>query len=177
MSDERARRAPAIRLSGWSGSGKTVFGVRLVEELGRRGYRVGAIKHARKHPGPQDHEGKDTMRYREAGAVAVAGVFAQETVLRLPSTETALDELLVMLAGSVDLVIVEGYNEDDLPTIAVHRREQGRELRLPRRGALVAVVSDDPAAPEPRYDAADIAGVGDAVERWLKGWLADLAGG
>ena len=169
MSDERPRRAPAIRLPGGSNSGKTSFGVRLVEELGRRGYRVGVIKHASKHPAPPDHEGKDTLRYREAGAAAVVGVFAEETVLRLHATETALDELLGMLAGSVDLVIVEGYNEDDLPTIAVHRAEQGRELRLPDRGELVAIVSDDPAAPEPHYETADIGGVCEAVEGWLKG--------
>lgn len=179
MSDEGARRAPAIRLTGWSGSGKTSFGVHLVEELGRRGYRVGVIKHAIKHPGPRDHEGKDTMRYREAGAAVVGGVFEHDTVLRLPSQSTALDDLLAMLGGSVDLVIVEGYNDDDLPTIAVHRRAQGRELRLPERGELLAVVSDDPAAttdasgPAPRYDPADVEGVSDAVEGWLRG----LAGG
>jgi molybdopterin-guanine dinucleotide biosynthesis protein B len=172
MSDERAPRAPAIRLAGWSNSGKTSFGVRLVEELGRRGYRVGVIKHASKHPAPPDHEDKDTLRYRDAGAAAVGGIFAQETVLRLPATETPLDELLAMLAGSVDLVIVEGYNDDDLPTIAVHRAEQGRELRLPHRGELVAIVSDDPDAPEPRYETTDIEGVSEAIE----GWLTGLAG-
>ncbi len=169
MTDERLRRAPAIRLTGWSNSGKTLFGVRLVEALGRRGYRVGVIKHATKHPAPPDHEGKDTQRYREAGAAAVGGVFAEETVLRLPATETPLDELLAMLAGSVDLVIVEGYNEDDLPTIAVHRAEQGPDLRLPDRGELVAIVSDDPDAPEPRYEPTDIEGISDAVEGCLEG--------
>lgn len=167
MGDQGARQAPAIRLAGWSGAGKTSFGVRLVEELERRGYRVGVIKHARKHPGPQDQAGKDTTRYREAGAAAVGGVFEHDTVVRLPSQSTTLEDLLVMLAASVDLVIVEGYNEGDLPTIAVHRKQQGRELRLPARSELVAVVSDDPAAPGPRYEPADVGAVSDAVERWL----------
>ncbi|MEE8337880.1 MAG: molybdopterin-guanine dinucleotide biosynthesis protein B [Dehalococcoidia bacterium] len=165
MSDGR-RPVPAIRLAGWSGAGKTSFGVRLVAELRARGRRVGVLKHAIRHPAPPDGAGKDTTLYREAGADAVGGLFADEAVIRLPSAGADLNRLLAMTAPAVDLVLVEGFHDADLPTVVVHR--DGTELRLPERGELLAVVSDDERVEQaPRYASEDAPGMADLIERWL----------
>jgi molybdopterin-guanine dinucleotide biosynthesis protein B len=167
---------PAIRLAGWSGSGKTWFGVRLVAELRERGLRVGVLKHAIRHPAPPDGSGKDTTRYREAGAAAVGGLFEDEAVIRLPSDAADLDGLLAMMAAAVDLVLIEGFHDADLPTVLIHRDEaaqRGDALRLPAGGEVLAVVSDDRRVEQnPRYASDDVSGVADLIERWLEGAAA-----
>jgi molybdopterin-guanine dinucleotide biosynthesis protein B len=158
---------PALRLAGPSGAGKTVFGARLLAELRRRGHRVAALKHAARHPAPADVEGKDTSRYREVGADAVAGVFRDETVIRMPASGAALETLLEMLAPVADLVLVEGYNDADLPSLAISRR--GSESRPAGRGRVLATVSDGAGAgvDGPCFAPEDVEGVADLIERWL----------
>ncbi|MDP6604734.1 MAG: molybdopterin-guanine dinucleotide biosynthesis protein B [Dehalococcoidia bacterium] len=171
MTDPR-HPVPAIRLAGWSGAGKTWFGVRLVAELRERGLRVGVLKHAIRHPAPPDGTGKDTTRYREAGAAAVGGLFEDEAVLRLPSDAADLDSLLAITAPAVDLVLIEGFHDADLPTVLIHRN--GTELRLPGHGEVLAVVSDDRRVEQnPRYASDDVSGIADLIERWLEGAAAN----
>lgn len=114
-----SRRPLVVRLAGDSGSGKTRFGTRLVRELTARGVRVAAVKHAARHTAPPDRPGKDTQRYRESGALAVAGIFRDETVIRLSPGALSLEAMLDVLAIAADLIIVEGYHELPLPTISV----------------------------------------------------------
>lgn len=103
-------------LLGPSGCGKTTLAERLVRTLGERGYRVGVVKSARHHDAPADRTGADTARAASAGAVAVAGAFADGVVIRLPRASLAL--LLETLAPSCDLVLVEGFHDAPLPALA-----------------------------------------------------------
>lgn len=50
-----------------SGTGKTTLLEKLIAELKRRGYRVGALKHDA-HRFDIDREGKDSWRLTQAGA-------------------------------------------------------------------------------------------------------------
>ena len=52
---------------GHSNAGKTTFVEQLLAELTRRGRRVAAIKHAH-HAVELDTAGKDSWRYKQAGA-------------------------------------------------------------------------------------------------------------
>ena len=61
---------------GWKNSGKTTLMARLLEEFTRRGHSVSALKHAH-HSFDIDHPGRDSYRFREAGARQVALGFAQ----------------------------------------------------------------------------------------------------
>lgn len=166
--DRSVRRVPALRLAGPSGAGKTAFGVRLLAELRRRGHRVAALKHAARHAAPADVEGKDTSRYREVGADAVAGVFRDETVIWMPATGAALETLLEMLAPVADLVLVEGYNDADLPSLAISRR--GGESRPAGPGRVLATVTDGAGAgvDGPCFAPEDVEGVAEFIERWLR---------
>lgn len=90
-----------IQITGPSGSGKTTAIERSVRRLATRGLRVGVIKHSHHIP---DLRGKDSARYRAAGATAVL----------FRSTETFLlfdDRSLDLLrALPVDVLLVEGYS-------------------------------------------------------------------
>ena len=66
-----SRKKPfAVGFIGRSGSGKTTLAEKVLAELVRRGRRVSAIKDAH-HGIDLDRPGKDTWRYREAGASRV----------------------------------------------------------------------------------------------------------
>ena len=57
-----------ISIVGHSGSGKTTLVEKLIRELCARGVKVATIKHAH-HKVELDTPGKDSFRYKEAGAV------------------------------------------------------------------------------------------------------------
>ncbi|KSW11581.1 hypothetical protein CF15_01740 [Pyrodictium occultum] len=87
-----------------SGVGKTLLGTMLVEELRRRGLRVGVVKHV--HHGV-DYRVKDTGRYLEAGASRVVAAGPGEYMLVEPAALGFWDA--VRLLGEVDVAVVEGF--------------------------------------------------------------------
>lgn len=115
MSPEFVPRAPrVIRVLGRSGSGKTTFIDALVRAC--TNWSVAVVKHSRTSMSPPQ-TGKDTALHFAAGAVASVGLSPgyAEAFLRDPAF--GLDEVLAFFVGKVDLVIVEGAREADLPTI------------------------------------------------------------
>ncbi|MDP6463131.1 MAG: molybdopterin-guanine dinucleotide biosynthesis protein B, partial [SAR324 cluster bacterium] len=58
---------PVLGLCAYSGTGKTTLLSRLIPILDDRGIKVGVIKHAH-HEFEMDREGKDSFRFRQAGA-------------------------------------------------------------------------------------------------------------
>lgn len=131
---------PHVAFIGWSGSGKTTLLEKVVSILGGRGYDVAVIKHS--HHDPEEIPGKDTARYRAAGASRV--VFAGPTSFTLwrESEEAASLESLLDLCHGADLVIVEGFKSHPGPKLEV-RRGKVDPIAEPRTG-LIAVVSDQP---------------------------------
>ncbi len=108
---------PVLAFVGFSESGKTTLIERLAKTLTIKGYKVGIIK----HHAHVDEEGKDTWRYREAGAAIVGLVSPNGMALLLPeqclTAEQAIERLLRQMA--VDLVLVEGFKGSKLKKIAV----------------------------------------------------------
>src|SRR5688500_5492145 len=126
------RRAPPVLVAfvGHSGSGKTTLVERLIALFTAAGVRVAAIKHDPKGHATYDSPGKDSWRFRQAGAEAVA--LAGPTTLatfRTVRDEPPLPELAAALAaesGAV-LVLAEGYyTQRGLPRIEVYRPALGR---------------------------------------------------
>src|SRR5246127_2278623 len=109
-------------LAGWSGSGKTTLLAALIPELVARGFSVSTIKHAH-HGFDMDRPGKDSWRHREAGAAQV--MVASNNGWALLQTESAENEIspakLAEHMTMVDLILVEGFKEYDIPRIEVHR--------------------------------------------------------
>lgn len=95
-----------IAVSGTKNTGKTTLVIKIVEELVKRGFKVGTVKHT--HHG-LDTEGKDTWKHKEAGSEIVVGS-GDETFFTL-SEEMDLDTILstVKFIKNPDYVILESF--------------------------------------------------------------------
>lgn len=154
---------PLVAFSGPSGAGKTTILVALLRELSGRGLRVAAIKHSG-HPHGFDVPGKDSDLLLRAGAlgVAVQGP-AQLAVFGAPRRGGA--RALARLLPPVDLVLVEGWKEERLPRVEVHRRAVSREFACARSRRFIAVVTDEPPPrPIPTFAAGDVGGLADFLQ-------------
>jgi len=162
---------PVISIVARSGTGKTTLLEKLIAELKRRGYRVGAIKHDA-HRFEIDHEGKDSWRLTHAGAdtVLITSPVQLALVKRFPaSREPTLAEVAASYCQDVDIVLTEGFKRSDMPKIEVHRREHDDTL-LCRSDeydqTLIAVASDCHLDIDvPCYDINDAEGLCDFIVR------------
>ncbi len=100
---------PVFTFAGYSNSGKTTFVEALIKVLVGRGLRLLVVKHGH-HDFELDYPGKDTWRFREAGAerviIANPRRLAFQTTLRGPPD---LNELAERYGGGMDLIIAEGW--------------------------------------------------------------------
>ncbi|HVJ60121.1 MAG TPA: molybdopterin-guanine dinucleotide biosynthesis protein B, partial [Burkholderiaceae bacterium] len=85
----------AIGIIGYSNTGKTTLIEKLIPLFTARGLRVAAIKNAH-HGFDMDRPGKDSHRYREAGAAQVLIATSQRWALltETPQRPATLEELL-----------------------------------------------------------------------------------
>jgi len=134
-----------IGIAGFSGSGKTTLIERLVPVLVEGGLRVSLIKHAH-HEFDVDQPGKDSYRHRHAGCTEVLVSSGRRWALMHElrgAPEPSLEEQLRRFAPC-DLVIVEGYKNEPIPKIEVHRREWDAPLLYKTNAHVVAVATDEP---------------------------------
>jgi len=152
---------PVVALVGPSGSGKTTLLERLVVGFSRSGLRVGAVKHAR-HGFDFDRPGKDTWRFKAAGAAAVAAVSPGALgLLRTGVGEMTLAEAVGLL-GDVDLVLVEGFGDQAARCVEVRGGAGGGGTG--GGGGVLAVAAAFPgaepaAAGVPVFDRNDVPGI------------------
>lgn len=158
---------PIFGVIGWKNSGKTTLVARLIDEFTARGLQVSALKHAH-HTFDVDHPGRDSYKFREAGARQVALVSPKRWALMhelkgdpAPDFKEVLDHF-----APCDLVLIEGYKGGPFPKI------EARSERSLTRGALsdddpliVAIASNDGAAtgPLPHFALEDVAGIADFI--------------
>ena len=128
-----------------SGTGKTTLMEAVIKILKARGYRVGAVKHS-DHEVSVDREGSDSWRLAKAGSdVTVLAAEGQLAVFRKMG-RPSLDDALEAASEGVDIVLVEGFSEMNLPKIEICREGQTDDLYCKsgkyRDPFLVAVASD-----------------------------------
>ena len=114
---------PVIAFAAYSGTGKTTLIEKLVRELKNRGLRLAVIKHDG-HKFEIDHEGKDSWRFAKAGA-DITVISSSEKTAYVEQGELTLEQLLDMIHG-VDLILVEGYKNENLPQIGIARAATGK---------------------------------------------------
>jgi molybdopterin-guanine dinucleotide biosynthesis protein B len=140
-SDERR----AIGFIGYSNSGKTTLIEKLIPLFRARGLAVSAIKNAH-HGFDMDRPGKDSYRYRVAGAgqVLISTTERWALLTETPAGHAPLEALLALLEPC-DLVIVEGFkSEGRIPRIEVRRATVADPPIWPHDPNVIAVASDAP---------------------------------
>ena len=146
---------------GHSGSGKTTLIEKLLRELSGRGLRVATIKHAH-HKLVLDTPGKDSWRYKQAGAVMSMLVTTNELQLVADAVDHREPEQLAQrFLGEADLVLAEGFSHAQGVKIEVLRRECATVPRCTVEDGLIAMVTDvDEVYPQlPHFALDDISGI------------------
>ena len=118
----------------------------LIPILRNRGIQVGVIKHAH-HNFEMDREGKDSFRFRQAGATEVMLASSRRWVLLHENSEEADPEpgelLQRMNLDHLDLVLVEGFKHHMHPKIEIHRPSLGWDMMHPGLPEIIALASDE----------------------------------
>lgn len=156
---------PVLIFVGHSGAGKTTLIEKLLPELKRRGLRLATIKHAH-HRVALDQPGKDSWRYKQAGAALSMLVTADALQLVADAVDRRDPaQLAQRFLGEADLVLAEGFSHAPGAKIEVLRRACDRPPRCAIDDGLIAIVTDvGEAYPElPHFALDDVAGIADFV--------------
>jgi molybdopterin-guanine dinucleotide biosynthesis protein MobB len=155
----------AISIVGFSGSGKTELICRLLQYFSGQGLRVAVLKHT--HHRPPGDRGKDTWRFRQAGAAVAA--LAAPGLLQISRSfpeEPPLTESLAALSPGTDLILVEGYKFGPLPKIVVLNPDL--KENPPTLTEVIALVSPVPvAAPVPVFQPGEVEAIGNLILAYL----------
>jgi molybdopterin-guanine dinucleotide biosynthesis protein B len=159
-----------------SGIGKTTLLTQLIPALIRKDLRISVVKHAH-HEFDIDHEGKDSFKLRQAGAVQMMVASRQRWALmtelvRTPHTENEpnLVHLLAQMDNTLtDLVLAEGFKHEAIPKIEVHRAAFGSPLLASEDANIIAIATDTPLSiATPQIDLNDINSIAAFIHTWLK---------
>jgi molybdopterin-guanine dinucleotide biosynthesis protein B len=160
---------PVVSVVGKSDSGKTTLICGLLPELKRRGYRVATIKHD-VHGFEIDKPGKDTWKHSQAGAdIVVISSPVKIALMEKVGTELTLDQVISRIAN-VDLILSEGYKQNNKPKIEVFRSTIHDAPLCGREDNLLALASDTrPDLSVPVFALDDYSAIADLLEeRFLR---------
>ncbi len=150
---------------GHSGSGKTTLVEKLIRELCARSVKVATIKHAH-HKVELDTPGKDSFRYKEAGA-AMSMLLTRDALQLVADakTEREPEQLAQRFLGEADLVLAEGFSHAPGAKIEVLRRACDKPPRCAIEDGLIAIVTDmDEVYPQlPHFGLEDVKGIVDFI--------------
>ena len=155
---------------GHSGSGKTTLVEKLIRELCARGVKVATIKHAH-HKVELDTPGKDSYRYKNAGAVL--SMLLTRDALQLVADakkEREPEQLAQRFLGEADVVLAEGFSHAPGAKIEVLRRACEQPPRCAVEDGLIAIVTDmDEVYPQlPHFALEDASGIVDFILKRAK---------
>jgi molybdopterin-guanine dinucleotide biosynthesis protein B len=154
-----------ISIVGHSGSGKTTLVEKLIRELCVRGVKVATIKHAH-HKVELDTPGKDSFRYKDAGA-AMSMLLTRDALQLVADAKTERDprQLAQRFLGEADIVLAEGFSHAPGAKIEMLRRACDKPPRCAVEDGLIAMVTDmDEAYPQlPHFGLEDIGRIVDFI--------------
>ncbi len=132
-----------VGIVGWKNSGKTYFASKIIKKLKIKNYRVASIKHAH-HEFDIDHKETDSYIHREAGSSQVI-VSSSKRWVKITELNNSKEQSLYDLLGQLsetDIVIVEGFKNDDHPKIEIIKTGYD-EFLFNKISNVRAVISDE----------------------------------
>lgn len=151
---------PVIAFAAYSGTGKTTLIEKLICELKNRGLRLAVIKHDG-HKFEIDHEGKDSWRFAKAGA-DITVISSAEKTAYVEHGKLSLAQLLGMVQG-VDLILVEGYKNENLPQIGIARAATGKGFPFEPEHFIALVTDMEMDADIPCFGLEEITPIADFI--------------
>ena len=144
---------PIVSIVGRSKSGKTTLIEKLIVELKSRGYHVATAKHTHRNMTLPESD-KDSDRHLKAGSETSLIVDPHGLMMIRPlQKELNLAQIAQIFGEDYDLILTEGYKQDDAPKIEVHRKDNAPPLTDVKK--LFAVVTDEPLDTKVRQFALD----------------------
>jgi molybdopterin-guanine dinucleotide biosynthesis protein MobB len=144
---------PIVSIVGRSKSGKTTLIEKLIVELKSRGYHIATAKHTHRDMTLPESD-KDSDRHLKAGSETSLIVDPHGLMMIKPlQKELNLTQIAQIIGEDYDLILTEGYKQDDAPKIEVHRKENAPPLTDVKK--LFAVVTDEPLDTKVRQFALD----------------------
>ncbi len=130
-----------VSFIGRHNSGKTTVGVEVVKYLQEKGYRVAVIKSSGSEKAVFDTEGKDTMKYQEAGAKGVMFMGPDKMVIQDEKRDLSLHTLAHRYFPDADIIICEGFKyARQIPKIEIVRDKE--HLLKGKISNVIAMVTD-----------------------------------
>jgi molybdopterin-guanine dinucleotide biosynthesis adapter protein len=156
---------PYLSFVGRSNTGKTTVIERLIPILCERGLKVAVIKH-HPHDFNIDIPGKDTYRYKQAGATtSIIASPGKVAVVEDTERELSLEEIITRYVRDVDLLIIEGFKKAKIPKIEVFQRKEGADLPVCAGDInLIAIIADESVETSlPIFSRNDVQGVAEFI--------------
>jgi len=154
---------PIISIVGRSKTGKTTLLEKLLVELNNRGYRVATVKHTPMGSHETGND-KDSERHLKAGSAAVIIAEPSRLVLIKPVAATpSVDEISRLYGEEYDLIITEGFKQDNAPKLEVHRKNVAPPLKDIRN--VFAIATDETLnTTVQQFNLDNIKGIADFIE-------------
>lgn len=135
---------PVVAIVGWSKTGKTTLVEKLIAVFTEKGLKVAAVKHHHKDFSI-DIPGKDTYRYKSAGASTTILVTDNKIALvEDVQKRYSLHDIMTRYVRDVDLCIAEGFKREAVPKIEITANgESAEECLYATDSNIIAVIGDD----------------------------------
>jgi molybdopterin-guanine dinucleotide biosynthesis protein B len=136
-----------VSVVGYKKSGKTTLVEQIIPLLKSKGYRFGVLKYTGEGlPEEQEGKGKDTAKFRAAGADMVGLCGEDHFTLFKAGGHPALplDRLAAFFFPEADLVLTEGFKKQPFPKIALLSEGQEEKLLAEVKGVVLATVGPRP---------------------------------
>jgi len=157
---------------GYKKSGKTTLVEKIIPILKSKGYKIGVLKHTGEGL-PEESEGKDTAKFRTAGAETVGFCGDDHFILFKAGGHPILplDRLAAFFFPEADLVVTEGFKKQPFPKIALLSEGQEEKLLAEVKGVVLATVGPKPFREDlPHFQPEQAEEIVDLLEkRFMKG--------
>ena len=102
-----------VAVLGRKGSGKTATIELIAKNLAEQGFKITAVKHVPEENFTLDTKGKDSWRFRQAGANPVVTVAHHELgIMKIVDTERLdLQKIIEQCVDEADVVLLEGFKK------------------------------------------------------------------
>ncbi|PKF61700.1 molybdopterin-guanine dinucleotide biosynthesis protein B [Psychromonas sp. psych-6C06] len=136
---------PLLGFAAYSGTGKTTLLTQLIPQLTALGLNIAVVKHSH-HDIEIDKPGKDSYQLRKAGACQLLLAGTKRAILfneyEKKEDKKLSEQLQLLDADCLDLVLVEGYRDEPFNKIELHRSSLNKAYLFENDTNIIALASD-----------------------------------